>query len=73
MINNTATDAISSTSAPSITAPAPKIFSHSNQFNFFPNNFLVNNLTTTSTRMIADSGYSKHYVMLNTPIVTINQ
>ena len=55
MINNTTTDATSSTSAPSITAPAPKFFSHSNHFNFFPNKLLVNNLTTTSTRMIVDS------------------
>ena len=65
MITNTTTDASSSTSTPSMTAPAPKFVSHSNKFNFFPTKVLVNNLTTTSTRMIADSGCSNHYVMLN--------
>ena len=69
MITNTTTDASSSTSTPSMTAPAPKFVSHSNKFNFFPTKVLVTNLTTTSTRMIADSGCSNHYVMLKTPII----
>ena len=46
MINNTATDATSSTSAPSITAPAHNFFHIVISLIFFPNKFLFNNLTT---------------------------